>query len=126
MPSTYIRLFLTIFLLRTLVLGRDVTQCAEGLVNVYLFEESWAEDLNCDDLTPVACLAPRGALDTSRLHCGRFNLNSEGELTIGENQQLSPLTDHGGAVLLGLRPRGQIAKWSKIGTNPDHVCKAPA
>jgi hypothetical protein len=126
MLSTYIGLFITILFLGTLALGRDVTQSAEGLVNVYLFEDDWTEELNCDDLTPVACLAARGALDESRLHCGRFNLTSEGELTIGKNQQLSPLTDHGGAVLLGLGPWGPIAKWSKMETNSDHVWKTRA
>jgi hypothetical protein len=118
-----IKLLITTLFLGTLVLGQSTSQSNQGLVNVYLFEEDWTEDLKCDDLTPVACLGPRGTVDTSRLHCGRFNLKDQGELRIGENQELSLFTDHGGAVLLGPRPRGPIAKWTKMGTNSENVCK---
>ncbi|KAL2859288.1 hypothetical protein BJX68DRAFT_114916 [Aspergillus pseudodeflectus] len=111
-------------ILGTFAVSHDNLDPGLGSINLYLFEDDWNAEVKCADLTPIACLNSRAAIDTSRLHCGRFRSNSQGNLLMGEDKQLGLLTQPDGPTLLGLQSRGPTASWTTIGPNA-HANRIP-
>ncbi|KAL2842917.1 hypothetical protein BJY01DRAFT_216242 [Aspergillus pseudoustus] len=118
-PITLLGLPLVVLLAH--VLAQSAPPPDRGIINVFLFRDNWKVGTSCHDLVPVACLRSSGTVDTSRLHCGRFDSDNTGNLTNDKTARLSLFTGSSGQALLGTPLAAPISWWTEIGNNTDKI-----